>query len=210
MDIQKIKIDRLVPNDWNPNYIKPDIYKKLKRNIERQTDSVLPIVVRKHPSKKGFYQIIDGYHRFNIYKELGRTEIDVVVIEANDEDAKILTVNLNYLRGQAKPLEYARLIHDLSEKLTIDDLSLVLPDTKLQLLDRLELLKLPSDIQDDLKVQAKSEKKTALVTISFQVTAEEEEIIEAALKSTELKRKGAALTEMVKAASLVKERSLKT
>ncbi len=210
MNVQQIKIERLVPNDWNPNHIKKTAYRKLKRNIENQKDAILPIVVRKHPTKKSHYQIIDGYHRFKIYQELEYKEVDAVVIDASDEQAKILTVNLNYLRGQPKPMEYARLVHDLSETMQLDELALILPETKPQLLDRLELLKLPSDMQNDLKESAEKNEKEALETIRFQVTIEEREAIESALAQMNLKRKGAALAEMVKAASEVKESSLKS
>ena len=211
MNIIQISLDRLVPNDWNPNHIKKDLYVKLRRVIKSQQEAILPIVVRKHPTKKSHYQIIDGFHRFKIYQELKRPDIDAVVIDVSDEQAKILTINLNYLRGEKKPREYAQLIHDLEETMTLDDMALILPETKPQLLDRLELLKLPSDMDKELNESAKKEEKEALETVRFQVTAEEKASIEAALSETNLKRKGAALTELVKAAaSLVKESSLKS
>lgn len=200
MEIQRIAIDKLFPNDWNPNHIKPGHYEKLKRFIQKQ-GSVLPIVARSHPTKKSAFQIIDGFHRWQIARELGQTEIDAVIVDAPDDQAKILTINLNYLRGQAKAREYAQLIHNLTELHTVDDLALVLPDDKPALLDRLELLQLPADFGRDLKERAEDADKEKLTTISFQVTEEQKEIIESALEDVDRRKKGTALAELVKAGS---------
>ena len=209
MEIQRILIDKILPNTWNPNHIKKDIYNKLKTHIKK-AGAVLPVVLRVHPTKRAGYEIIDGYHRCEIYKELGHTEVDAVVISVSDERAKILTINLNYMRGSAKPMEYAKLIHSLNEKYTLDALELMLPESKPKLLDKLELLKLPGDMQDELKAKAAEEGKDAITTIHFQVTADEKEVIEDALKRSDKKKKGAALAELAKAASQVKKSSLKT
>jgi ParB/RepB/Spo0J family partition protein len=198
MNFEKIQIDKLIPNDWNPNHIKKAAADKLKRFIQAQGD-VLPLVVRNHPDKKGCYQIIDGFHRWQIFKELAYAEVDCVVIEATDDQAKILTVNLNYLRGQAKPIEYAKLIHDLTELHSLEDLELVLPESKPQLLDKLELLQLPSDVKRELEQKSGEQEKESLTTISFQVTSEQKGIIETALDAVDRKKKGTALTDLVKA-----------
>jgi len=209
MEIQKVKIDRLIPNTWNPNHIKQKIYKKLKSFIENN-GSVLPLVARPHPTKRSCFEIIDGYHRWKIFRELGHKEVEINIVKVTDEGAKIMTVNLNYMRGQAKPKEYAELVHELNEKYTLDDLSLVLPDSKPQLLDRLDLLKLPSDMQESIETKSSEDEKESLDTIRFQVTAVEKEIIETALKSSDKKKKGTALADLVKAGFQVKESSLKT
>jgi ParB family chromosome partitioning protein len=209
MDIQKIKIDRIHPNTWNPNHLKKRLYEKLKSYIKAE-GAVLPLVLRLHPSKRGCFEIIDGFHRWKIYQELGQAEVNAVVLDIPDEKARILSVNLNYMRGSAKPMEYARLIHDLSEKLTLDDLSLLLPEDKPQLLDKLELLKLPSDLKEDLESKSSENEKETLTTIHFQVTAGEKEIIDAALDKSDKRKKGTALAELVKAGSRVIEGSLTT
>lgn len=199
MDIVRIAIDKAVPNTWNPNHIKPKIYTKLKSQI-KAGGNILPIVVRQHPSKRGCFEIIDGFHRWKISQELGYTEIDVIQVEADDNQAKLLTVNLNYMRGNPKPHEYAQLIHSLTEFYTVDDLALMLPEDKPLILDKLELLKLPSDLHDELESKADQESKDTLTTISFQVTEEEKATIDAALSKSDKKKKGTALAEIAKAA----------
>ena len=198
MNIIQIAIDKLIPNDWNPNHIKPDHYAKLKRNIQSHGE-VIPIVVRVHPDKKGYHQIIDGYHRWQIYKELGKETVDCVLVEVTDDQAKILTINLNYLRGQAKKREYAELIHSLSELHSLEDLELILPDSKPQLLDDLELLQLPSEFSREIKEKTEEQAKETLTSISFQVTEDQRLAIEAALEKVDRKKKGTALCELIEA-----------
>ena len=199
MEIQRIKIEKIFPNDWNPNHLKAEFYKKLKRYIQKDAGAVIPLVVRSHPKRKGCYEIIDGFHRWKIYQELKHTEVDAVVVKVNDEQAKILSTNLNYMRGQAKPMQYAQLIHSLTEKYTLDDLELLLPESKPQLLDKLELLKLPEVSKSRLEDASEEQEKESLSTLKVQVTEEEKETIEGALKQSDLKKKGAALTVLVKA-----------
>jgi len=210
MEVHKVKTDKIFPNPWNPNHIRKSIYLKLKRYIQKEAGTVIPLVVRPHPTKRAGYELIDGYHRWKIYQELKHTEVDVIILKVNDEQAKILSVNLNYMRGSAKPMEYARLIHDLTEKYMLEDLELLLPESKSQLLDKLELLKLPSDLQSNLESEAADKEKETLETIKFQVTPEQKDVIEAALKNSDKKKKGAALAELVKAGSQVIEGSLTT
>jgi len=199
MEIQRIKIDKIFPNDWNPNHLKADLYKKLKRYIQKDAGAVIPLVLRPHPKRKGSYELIDGFHRWKIYQELKHTEVDAVVVSASDEQARILSVNLNYMRGQAKPMQYARLVHALNEKYTLDDLELLLPESKPQLLDKLELLKLPEVSKSRLEESSEEQEKETLSTLKVQVTEGEKDTIEEALKQSDLKKKGAALTELVKA-----------
>lgn len=199
MDIQRIKIDKIFPNDWNPNHLKPELYKKLRRYIEKEAGAVIPLVLRPHPSKKTCYEIIDGFHRWKIFQELKHAEVDAVIIKADDDEAKILSVNLNYMRGQPKPMQYAQLIYELTERRTVDDLELLLPDSKLQLLDKLDLLKLPEVSKDRLEDSSTEQEKEILSTLKVQVTEEQKEAIEGALNESDLKKRGAALARLVRA-----------
>ena len=40
-----------------------------------------PIVVQIHPKKKGKYRILDGVHRWNAHKEVGLTDIQVIILD---------------------------------------------------------------------------------------------------------------------------------
>ena len=61
-----------------------------------------PILVRPKvltPSNEvAQYEIIDGFHRFKATKDAGNTEIDCVVIDATDEQAKMITLAMNKIK----------------------------------------------------------------------------------------------------------------
>jgi hypothetical protein len=61
-------------------------------------EKTLPIVVRKI-SDDG-YEIVDGEHRWTIAKELGWTKISVIILEADDLQAKAFCVSYNKFRGR--------------------------------------------------------------------------------------------------------------
>ena len=68
------------------------------------------------------------------------------VVELDDRRAKILSVNLNELKGQSVPSLLAELVHDLSRELSLDDLASQLPYDAAELEDLQELLKIPDGL----------------------------------------------------------------
>ena len=109
MEVTNIKIDLIAPNDWNPNIIQEDILAKLRAEI-RQKGLTQPITVR---SSGNGYEIVDGEHRWRVCKDLGWQEIPCIVQDYSDTEAKIKTLQLNYLRGSAIPIKLASLIYSL-------------------------------------------------------------------------------------------------
>lgn len=162
LEVQKIPIFRLVPNPWNPNEISPKIMTKLKNEIKRK-GVVQPILVR---PKGEDYEIVDGYHRWLILKELGYAEVPCIVKDLDDTEAKLKTLQLNYMRGSAVPIKLANLIHDLNRTMTLDDLEAALPYDKAELKDDLALLKLPTDIDRVIEEKAEKERKQEPIFIS--------------------------------------------
>jgi ParB/RepB/Spo0J family partition protein len=90
-ELQEIAVGRLEPNPWNPNRMSDEMYHKLKQYIRRE-GLVEPIVVR---PVADVYQILGGYHRWKIARELGYETVPCAVVELDDRRAKILSVNLN-------------------------------------------------------------------------------------------------------------------
>ncbi len=45
-----------------------------------------PIEIQDHPNKPGKYRILDGGHRWSAYKEVGQTEIDVIITTLDKMD----------------------------------------------------------------------------------------------------------------------------
>ena len=114
------------PNPWNPNRQDDFIYQKELASI-RQFGFVSPLIVRR---LEGFYQIIDGEHRWRAAKELGISEVPIWDLgQVDDAVAKQLTIVLNETRGKTQPDLLRPLLEDLLEHQTADQLLAVLPYT---------------------------------------------------------------------------------
>ncbi|MFH7835142.1 MAG: ParB/RepB/Spo0J family partition protein [Candidatus Aenigmatarchaeota archaeon] len=119
MEIKNININEIIPNPWNPNIMEDDIYQHLKREYER-VGYLQPILVRKKNDK---YEIIDGEHRWRAAKEFGLNEITCIIIELDDEQAKLTTINMNKIKGTNDPYKLSLLIKDLNKTIDIETLS---------------------------------------------------------------------------------------
>ncbi|RPJ33129.1 MAG: hypothetical protein EHM35_10820 [Planctomycetaceae bacterium] len=130
--IRRIPLEQLVPHPNNPNWMSRANFARLVRNIER-TDRHEPLVVRPHPSKDGHFQIINGHHRRDALKELGRKTADAVVWNVDDEQTSVLLATLNRLGGRDVLDKKLGLLRRLRRHIPIPDLAKLLPQTRGQL-----------------------------------------------------------------------------
>lgn len=186
-----VTLDRVHPNDWNPNELSAEGYAKLKRGISKVLQSnprrIPPIIVRRHPELKGQYQIIDGFHRWKAMGDLKQEKINVFVIKADDATARILTNTLNYLRGSPNQERYAQGLVELVELgMTTTELSDLLPDTA----EDIDNLISAADVSVEAYEKLRSEDEKALdslskagedevwVELKFKVTVEQAQVVE--------------------------------
>lgn len=177
LEIKQINISLIAPNRYNPNVIGADVLAKLKREI---SDKGLcePILVR---IRGDGYEIVDGEHRWQVCKELGWQEMPCIIVDYDDKEAKIKTLQLNYMRGSAVPIRLAHLIYDLNKEIKLEDLAKRLPYDEPQLMDNLELLKLPEDLDKTLEAQALKEGEEMPTVISFVLYRRQLEVVEEAI-----------------------------
>jgi len=177
MEIVQIKISLIAPNDYNPNVVPEDTRTKLKAEIAER-GMCEPILVRKRGDG---YEIVDGEHRWQICKELGWQEIPCIIQDYDDKEAKIKTLQLNYMRGSAVPIKLAYLIHDLNKEIKLEDLVKRLPYEEVQLMDSLELLKLPEGLAKTLELEAMKEEGEMPVVLSFVLYKKQADVVEDAI-----------------------------
>lgn len=131
--IWRIPLEKLLPHPDNPNRMSQGNFAKLIRNIER-TGCYEPLVVRAHPRKAGFFQIINGHHRREALERLGHTDADVVIWPVDDEQTAVLLGTLNRLNGRDSLEKKLTLLRRLRAHMPVHDMSRLLPQTHGQLM----------------------------------------------------------------------------
>jgi ParB/RepB/Spo0J family partition protein len=120
-----VSVDAIVPNEWNPNVVPPELMGKVKRSLE-EFGMVAPIIVRPRPDGK--YELIDGEHRWRIAREEGFKEVPTIIVEGlSDVDAKRISLALNRLHGEDDVVRLADLLTDLAGYVSIDDICSITP-----------------------------------------------------------------------------------
>lgn len=126
--IRHIPLERLVPHPDNANRMSRGNFEKLVRNIER-TGRYEPLVVRPCPGCRGFFQIINGYHRCEALRKLGRSIVDTVVWSVDDEQTDLLLATLNRLGGRDTLDKKLTLLRRLRQRIPTRKLARLLPQT---------------------------------------------------------------------------------
>ncbi len=182
LEVVELPVEKLNPNPWNPNRMAPEMYHKLLEYLRRE-GLVEPLVVRPRGEA---YEILGGYHRWKICREeLGYESVPCVVVDLDDQRAKVLSVNLNELKGQSLPELLAQLIHDLSREVSLDDLATQLPYSSAELTDVLEVLKVPDGLKAYLDGEVERAERERPQILSFVV--DDPAPIEAALGTAQAK-----------------------
>ena len=110
MIIEKIKVEQLIPADYNPRKdLQPgdSEYENIKRSLE-EFGYVDPVIWNKTTGR-----VVGGHQRLKVLASMGRSEVECVVVELNEEKEKALNVALNKISGDWDKEKLAILITDL-------------------------------------------------------------------------------------------------
>lgn len=119
---KEIPLAKLVPNEWNPNRMSDRTKEAVKESLT-SFDQFQELTVRPHPSKKGYYQVLDGYHRWEQLQAIGKEAAFCNVLTGlSDAEAKKITIISNETRGSADEEALAQLLFQLQEEIGLDDL----------------------------------------------------------------------------------------
>ncbi|MFA6217478.1 MAG: ParB/RepB/Spo0J family partition protein [Candidatus Omnitrophota bacterium] len=145
-----LAIDQIKPNPYQPREdFEPQSLEELTQSI-KEKGVIQPILVRQRGEQ---YELIAGERRFRAASALNLKEIPVIVKNVDDRDSLELSLIENIQRQNLNPVEEARAYHYLIEKyqLTQDEVSDVLGKSRATVANILRLLKLPIEIQDEIK-----------------------------------------------------------
>ncbi len=130
--IRSIALDKLVAHSASANRQSKLTFGKLVRNIER-SGLYEPLVVRPYRGREGYFEIINGRHRWRALGELGYKKADCIVWEVDDEEAEILLSTLNRLGGADELGKKQALLRRLNKRRESAELGKLLPQTARQI-----------------------------------------------------------------------------
>ena len=120
MEFKMMNPNEIEINDYNPNEMIDSVFNHLKAEIER-VGFIDPVAVRRKEDEK--LVVVDGEHRLKAAKDVGLQQIPVIILDINEDEAKLQTINLNQIKGEINPIKFAKLLDNLSVKFSDTDLT---------------------------------------------------------------------------------------
>lgn len=145
-----LRLDRIKPNPFQPREdFNPEGMEELVQSI-KEKGIIQPILVR---PKGDDYELIAGERRLRAANLLNLNEIPAIVKEVEDRDSLEIALIENLQREELNPIEEAHAFQYLIDKfqLTQEEISEVLGKARVSVTNTLRLLKLPMEIQDEIK-----------------------------------------------------------
>ena len=141
-------VDDLDPNPFQPrDAIMDDDLAELVLSI-REQGLLQPILIRRHPSERGRFQIVAGERRWRAARLAGLATIPTFLRDLADSAASAAALVENLQRQDLNPIEEAegfkRLIEGFS--LTQDDLAKAIGKSRSHVANLLRLLNLPGEV----------------------------------------------------------------
>ena len=124
--------------------------------------------------------MVDGEHRLKIAEQLGFKSIPCIVVEMDEDEAKLKTLQLNRLRGEDEPELLARLLKELNLEMELEELSLRLPFNKVEIEQSLKLIELENE-EERKRLEREIEEMSRERIFSVVVSEEEKARIERAI-----------------------------
>ncbi len=145
-----VQTDQIKPNPFQPREdFNSQSLEELTQSI-KEKGVIQPVLVRR---KGDNYELIAGERRLRAIQSLGIKEIPVMVKDVEDEDSLELSLIENIQRQDLNPIEEARAYQYLIDKfqITQERMSEVLGKARVTITNTLRLLKLPQEIQEEIK-----------------------------------------------------------
>lgn len=145
-----LSAEQIKPNPFQPREdFDPQSLEELTQSI-REKGIIQPILVRR---KGDYYELIAGERRLRAAQALNIKEIPAIIKDVEDEDSLELALIENIQRENLNVIEEARAYQYLTDKfkLTQEAISEILGKSRVAVTNTLRLLKLPLEIQEEIK-----------------------------------------------------------
>lgn len=191
LEVRHIPVEGIQPDPDNANEMDAGLYDTLVADI-KQFGFTQPILVR--PVGEDRFQLIDGEHRWRAVTELGFATVPAVVIDADDDEAKIRLLTMNRLRGTFVPIKLAYVIADLATRIPEKELRKRLGMESGELTDNLRLANFKDELSENLRRKTRKTKRSK-VTLRFTMAKEDADAINRVVDalSTDKMERGEAL-----------------
>jgi len=149
-EIINVQIGQIKPNPFQPReYFDTQSMEELAQSI-REKGVIQPLLVRR---KGEAFELIAGERRLRAAQILNFSEVPVIIKDVEDQDSLELALIENLQREGLNPIEEAHAYRYLIEKfkLTQDKISAVIGKARVSVTNTLRLLKLPHEIQEEIK-----------------------------------------------------------
>lgn len=148
--ISNVQTDLINPNPFQPRYdFDAQGLEELAHSI-KEKGVIQPIIVRRVGEQ---YELIAGERRLRACKLLGYKEVPAIVREVEDKDSLELSLIENIQRQNLNAIEEAHAYQYLIEKyqVTHEKIAEALGKARVSVTNILRLLKLPQEIQEEIK-----------------------------------------------------------
>lgn len=111
--VQWVPADTVRANDYNPNAVAPPEMRLLRLSIEAD-GFTQPIVAWQ--ADDGYYEVVDGFHRHLVGKEMGLSHLPVVVVNSDRTekgDRIASTIRHNRARGKHRVDAMSGIVQEL-------------------------------------------------------------------------------------------------
>lgn len=149
-EVLSLKLEQIRPSPFQPRVdFDEQSMEELTQSI-KEKGVIQPVLVRRSGD---FYELIAGERRFRAAKLLNLKEIPAIVKNVEDRDSLEIALIENIQRQSLNPIEEAHAYQFLIDKfqVTHEKISEVLGKARVSVTNTLRLLKLPAEIQDEIK-----------------------------------------------------------
>ncbi len=149
-EIIYVQSEQIKPNPFQPREdFNQQSIEELAQSI-KEKGVIQPLLVRHQGDN---YELIAGERRLRAANIMGLKEIPVIVRDVSDQDSLELALIENVQREGLNPIEEAHAYQHLVDKfqVTQEKISEVLGKSRVSITNTLRLLKLPHEIQDEMK-----------------------------------------------------------